>query len=159
MSFYKIAGALLLVFCSTLLARYINSRLNKGLDELRAFLSLLQYIKTEIECFSLPIEEIFLRCDRSLLLRCGYCVDTAPKSLSALISECDIKDAEAKKILLDLSSEFGRSYREEQVKRCEHYISLLDRRRQTLDIEIPKKKKLNSTLFISGGLALAILLL
>ena len=157
MSFYKIIGAVLIVLCGGSAASHMNRRLSGELSELEAWLMLVGRIKTDIECYSRPISEILSE-NREILFRCGY-TGELPKDLEELVSACDVKNKRLAELLSSFSSEFGRSYREEQVARCQYYESELDALRHSELDEISKKKKLNTTLCISGSLAIAILLL
>ena len=56
-------------------------------------------------------------------------------------------------------SDFGKYYRDEQVKRCEICLSMLEEHAEKIRDELKSKKKLNTTLIMSACIALAILLL
>ncbi len=156
MSFYKIIGALLLTLGGLLFARRKNRLLAEELLTARAWCSFLEYVRNSVDCFSLPLSEIFARCDRELLVRCGYRKEELPASLAQLVEACGISDCETEKLLLEFASEFGRCYREEQTARCKYFSDALERRCAALGEQIPKRQRLNTTLCLSASLALAI---
>ena len=157
MLFCKIFGAFLTVFGGVMLSRTLNRRMLNALRRVEAWTALLRRIKTEIECFSLPIRDILKKTDRELLLACGYAGISAPDSLSELVSSVRLADGVTEELIRRFASEFGRCYRSEQVERCAYYLSLMEDRRKSLLSELPSKKRLNSTLCIAGSLGLLIL--
>ena len=157
MLLFRFAGAALLIIGGWSCSAYFNRRTEGELDSAEAAVSLLRFVKNEVECFSLPVSDIMRKCPRELLSAFGYREPSAD-SLEAFVSGADISDRETERILREFSSEFGKCYREEQVKRCEHYISRLEGRRLELNGQLPAKKRISSTLFLSGSCALAILL-
>ena len=140
-----------------LIAAHLNRRASVSLERVDAWMSLLTHIKNEIECFSMPVGEILRKTDMSILEGCGYGGAKPPKDMSELILRSDFSDEECKKIVSNFTSEFGRCYRDEQVRRCEYYISRLDGVRTKISEQLPSKRKLNLTLCIAGSLAIAII--
>jgi hypothetical protein len=119
----------------------------------------LRYVRSQIDCFALPICDILGRADRALLSGCGWEKEEPPSSVEDMLGEASVEDEDALGILLEFCKDFGKSYLDEQIRRCDHYISLLDERRNSLAKDLPRKKKLNSTLCISGAVAMIILLI
>ena len=109
--------------------------------------------------FALPIGEIFQGCSRELLRSCGWRKEECPRSTEELFACCKINDKEARRIISEFCSDFGRNYREEELKRCDFCITALEKCRERLTGEVPNKKKLNLTLCLSSALALIILLI
>lgn len=157
MIFFKITGACLLVGSGIMLSRSLNRHAELSLQRAEAWATLLGTIKNEIECFSLPIADILLRIDRELFLSCGYMGDTPPKTLRALADGTKWADKETRRSIYRFISEFGRSYRDEQVGRCAYYQALVEERKKALMSALPSKRRLNSTLCLSGSLCLLIL--
>ncbi len=149
----------MIAFSGGLMTYRLNRRATAALRQTEAVCELMGYIKAQIECFSLPIGDILARADRQLLSACGYGGSTAPPSLSELCLHIRWEDRESEKIFRRFCSEFGRSFRAEQVSRCAYFLSLLEDRKKTQDRELPAKKKLNSTLCLSSSLALLIFFL
>lgn len=158
MHFYRIAGALMLTLSGVLGAAAMNTRASGAHAQTEALIAFMRYARNMIECFSLPAAEIIRRADREQLALCGFTGESVPESFGELFSRIHIRDADTARILQSFCDGFGRSYREEQLKEMDYYISLLCERAERLAEELPKRKKLNSTLCISSALALAILL-
>ena len=156
---FRTVGACMLALCGVLSAVNLNARASASLSQIEAWIRLLHLVKTQIECFSVPMPEILKRLDVSLLRSCGYSGKTPPRSLGELVGGCDIRDAECMSVMDSFAGEFGGGYRDEQVKRCDYFIALLDRRRDAVSAQLPSKKKLNATLCVTGALAIVILFL
>ena len=159
MVFCRIAGALIVVGSGVLGACFMNRSAAERLSQVEAWLSLLRYTRMQVDCFALPMSVILRRADTELLRRCGYGGESNPESFDALWSGCVIHDGACAEWMRDFSREFGKSYREEQSRGCEYYEALLEQRRETLISELPMKKKVHSALWISGALAVVILLI
>ena len=159
MQFYAVVGAILVLLAGLEGARRLNRSAEEDLARVDAYLSLLKYVRTQIDCYALPIGEIFGRCSEELLYTCGWSQKGSPSTVDELFSCNKISDKEAKNVIFEFCSDFGRSYREEQLKRCDSCINSLEKCRERLAGEVPNKKKLNLTLCLSASAALIILLL
>ncbi len=159
MQFYRMAGALILACSGFGAALAINSKLSHAMKQTDALTVFLCFVRSQIECFSLPASEIISMFDKELLRGCGFCAEVVPSDMRSLIYGFEVDDAEARSIIRRFADSFGQGYREEQIKECDYYIELLRERRQALAQTLPAKKKVNCTLCISSALALIILLL
>lgn len=159
MYFLRIAGAAVLVFSGFLCSHIMNSALSKKFEQIEALIMLMRFIKIQIECFGLPASEIIERCDKNMLFLCGMRDgENIPNNFEQFFKYCDVRDKETKDILLAFASGFGKGYRAEQIKECDYYLELLCDRRERIYDELPKQKKINSTLCVSSVLAVVILL-
>lgn len=156
---YSLAGAVVILACGIEISRRLNAKISIDHERIEKYILLLRYIRSQIDCFALPICDILGRADRQLLIGCGWEEESFPSSLEEMLREASVEDEGARGILLEFCEDFGKSYLEEQIRRCDHYISLLDERRDILNKDLPRKKKLNSTLCISGAVAVVILLI
>ncbi len=156
---YKLMGVILLVGSGIGSAYWLNRSMSACLSQMEGFLGLLRHIRVKVECSSLPIASILATADGELLRQCGYEGEMPPTELGELLAGCRIQDGEAGRLLAGFAAEFGRGYREEQIRECDYYFSLLEQRRQELSLALPFKKRRNSALCISGALAAVILLL
>lgn len=159
MEWYRILGAGLLVGSGVWGAYRVNRASLGTLRQIESWLTLLRGVRSEIDCFALPLPVILSRVDRSLLRACGYTGDRSPQSFDEMLRGCVIHDREAERILRRFSEEFGRGYREQESLGCEYCLRLLQERRDRLGEQLPVKKRLCSTLCICVSLALAILLI
>lgn len=155
----RVLGAAILSLCGVLFARQLNRRAEARLHEVEAWIALLRFVKGQVECFSLPMREILLRCDAAILRGCGYAADVAPKSFSGMLEASSFCDGECEKIARAFAEEFGRGYREEETRGCEYYLAQLESYKETLTKKLPAQKKMNATLSVCAALALVLLLL
>lgn len=153
----KIIGSLFLcasgVFSALSLCRYHRRRL----DTTDGFISLIYYIKGQVDCYARPIGDILHSLPPEILRDCNC--PAGAGSLEELVSESKIYlDRETLRLLTSFSSEFGSIFREEQTRRCDHYISLLRERRGDIANRLPAEMRSGSAICICIALCLAILL-
>lgn len=158
MIFCRIMGAAVLLLSGMLLAAHLNAALVRQKHQVRAIEEWLRFVRGQIDCFSMPISDIFLQSGAQTLSECGYYSDVMPRDLDEFLRSAEIYDGDIKEALTDLGAGFGGCYREEQLKACDRCIEAVSKKREELSNEMPKRKKLNTTLCISASLAVAILL-
>ncbi|MBQ9086933.1 MAG: hypothetical protein IJY47_07075 [Clostridia bacterium] len=159
MSVLKLLGVLLLTGSGIGGACWLSGRASIALSQVEGLLSLLRLIQLQVECFAMPASSILARCDRKLLRQCGYRGNDIPTDFRDFARQCEIADPTAAEIFRTFAEEFGRGYREEQARGCEYSSGLLEERRAVLAEQLPMRKKLYSTLCVSGAVALMILFL
>ena len=158
MQFYTIVGAFIIALCGVESAKRLNISAERDIAAADAFLKLLRYARAQIDCYALPVRDIFERCGMEMLSLCGWREDRFPDTFLELYSNCYISDKGVRGIILEFCSDFGQSYREEQLKRCDACISELEGRKSELSFEAPKQKRLNVTLCLGASVAVIILL-
>ena len=156
---YKALGTLLLACSGVMAATELNRVASAALRQNEGMMALLRTVRGQIECFSLPIGTILGTCEKEVLFSCGYGRDGAPRDLDELLAYTKVWDARSVAIVSQFALEFGRGYREDEVRACDYALSLLEERRAALAAELPVRKKRNATLTICASLALALLLL
>ncbi len=123
MILYKLAGVFAILTSGFIV--YIESQKyeNKKLDQLDAYITLIDYIKNQVECFLLPIDEIISQCDASLLDRCGISAGTENlKTIEDIVKASELYiDQEALSLIGKFAKEYGKAYRSEQVRSCVFY--------------------------------------
>ena len=125
---------------------------------LDGWIAWIRYVRARVECYAMPVSEILRRADRALLRRCGYRKETPCDSMAAFFSACERWDKEGEAVIAEFAGSFGDAYREEQLRACDYYLACLQRRREVLVGDLPRKKKLNATLCVCGTLGALILL-
>ena len=153
----KIIGSVLLalsgVVASVSLCRYCRRRL----DTLDGFIALIFYIKGQVECYARPIGEILATLSPEILRDCNC--PTGVASIEELIGESRIYlDRESLRLVSAFSMEFGSVFREEQSKRCDYYISLLNERRALISSRLLPEMRAGSAVCICSSLCWLILL-
>ena len=129
----------------------------KGLAVLEAWITLLYEVRNRIDCFSLPINQILSNTDRALLDTLGCNGENPTPDRLFRSSEAFLYE-DCKALLRALLGELGTSYRQEQVKRCDHYLKALEAHRDKIKQNLPMRQKMLVTLHLCAGLGAVILL-
>lgn len=164
---YKILGVVILLLAGGYVALGITRVERRRIGVLDSYISLLFYIKGQIGCFAMPMEEILSRADPVLLAGClGY--PHLPRETTVIVDTPALPDMirvsrvylepETERLLIAFSSELGHTYREEQVARCEYYIEMLGEERNRLIEAVPGRIRINSVLCLCCILGVAVLL-
>ena len=153
----KFLGALLILsvggFAAFVSVQYEKKRLNV----VDGWIDLILYIRGQIDCYLMPIGEILSGSDRALFEACMSPSNAA--NLPAILDASGIYlDGDGKRLIESFVREIGLGYREEQLKRCDFFISSLRVLREKIAAELPFRIRLCATLCISIALATAILL-
>ena len=156
---FKLLGVALLLISGLVLSRMLNRTVTAALRQNEGMMALLRRVRGQIECFSRPIGEILSGCEDTELAACGYEGKECPLDLAALLVQVAVYDVPTVETMTRFAEEFGRGYREDEVRACDYALSLLDARRAVLQDEMPQKKKRNTVLSVCASLALALLLL
>lgn len=141
-------------------AAYVSSQAErKKLSVLDGWLELLFYIREQIECFLTPQGELLKHASKETLKKCAGNAADAPRDLQKLLGTATpYLDSESQQLLTAFLAELGSSYRQEQVRRCDQYLSKLQRIRGELALELPKKVRLGTALRICASLGITVLL-
>ncbi|MBQ9780726.1 MAG: hypothetical protein IJW00_07250 [Clostridia bacterium] len=158
------AGLILLVggYASLAMGRMERRRL----DVLDGYIALLRYIKGQINCYAMPVEDIISAADPSLLSAClgerrhNREVDSSiALTLPDMVRSARLyMEPETERLLCNFISELGQTFRTEQVMRCEDYIQALGAERQKLSETAPARTRISSVLSLCTALGLVILL-
>lgn len=159
MSSLKIVGAIIIAVSGIIGSYVLNSAAKRTLEQIEGLISLVRHLRTEIECFCMPLPSALERCPREVLVKCGYTANGIPKSVRELLDGCVICDGETQKVMLSFAGSVGKGYRDEQLGLCDYCIELLEARRQSACEQLPSKIKRNSALCLCGALAVVILLI
>ncbi len=154
----RIIGASMVALCGICAAHMLNSDAKRATEQAEALAELLRHVRSEIECFCMPIPKILERCPRELLRRCGYEGD-APSELCELAEGCNISDDACRGVVEDFCREIGKGYRDGTLALCDYYIARFEECRQRLSSSLASKRRKNSTLCVSGALAAVIILI
>lgn len=127
------------------------------LATLDAWISLLSYVRGQIDLYLTPIPQILFTADPKLI-QALHCKGT-PKEMFELFNASQSRlSEEGRRILTTYLREMGSAYREEELKRCDVCIASLTEERKKLAEALPNRLKLGITLRICASLGIAILL-
>ena len=153
----KLGGGIFLFVSGLLSAISLCRYCRRRLDTLDGFISLIQYIKGQVECYAMPIGGILSSLPPEILRDCNCPMGVS--SLDEMIEESRIYlDRDSSRILTAFSGEFGSIFREEQTRRCDHYATRLRERREIISGKLSGEMRSGSALCIGLSLCLLILL-
>ena len=157
MAIPKLLGVLLLLGAGAYAARSISRYERQRIKVLNGWLDLIYHIQTQINCYLTPIEQIFLELPPTLLR--GWAGMERVKNPTTLLNSTQIyMDDESKRLLEGFIREIGSGYREEQIKRCDYYLTALQGIRDRQQAQLPARLRARSALCLCGSFGLAILL-
>lgn len=154
---FKLLGAGMLVFAGWSLGRRLCAEESRKLEQTRGAVALLRHIRSQIDIFLLPMDEILRLCDDDLLEVCG--IGRAGLGANNISSRCEsLLDPVAREMLTRYFSRAGRGDRAAELERCDGSIKVLDARRQVLEGEYSRRCRLIMTLCICAAAGVALLL-
>ncbi len=153
----KFLGALL-IFAVGVFAAFVSVQYEKKrLSVVDGWIDLILYIRSQIDCYLMPLDDILSGGDRALFEACMSPSNAA--DLPAILEASGIYlDGDGKRLIEGFVREIGAGYREEQIKRCDFFISSLRTQRERIAAQLPLRTRLCATLCICIALATAILL-
>lgn len=153
----KFFGALLIVAVGGFAAFASAHYEKKRLAVVDGWIDLIRYIRGQIDCYLMPLGDILSGGDRALFEACMSPANAA--DLPAILSSSSVYlDGNVKRLLESFVREIGPGYREEQLKRCDFFLSSLTVEREKIARELPGRIRLCVTLCLCIALATAILL-
>jgi hypothetical protein len=165
---WKAVGSLLLLLAGGYLSLAISHFERRRLRVLDGYISLIYYMKGQIDCYALPLSDILERADPAVLAAClglepREALPAIPESGSAALSHMVEEsrlylEPESERLLRGLSGELGGTFRTEQVTRCQHYLDALTRERDRLNATLPARLRATCTLCLCVAVAVAVLL-
>lgn len=156
----KILGIALLLFSGIGVSVFVSGEEDIKLSRTRAWIELIIIVRSAVEGYSMSVSKILASCDRGLLLRLGYPEwKDMPESLAEIVESVDIPDREIEEIVGKFLVDFGKSYREYQVARCDDCIRSLQEREKALAEQLPAKKKVVFAVSLCAVATIIILLL
>ena len=125
------------------------------------FIIFIEHIKSQIECFLLPIDRIIHACDENLIRNCGIETDyRGINTLEDLFDNAAIYCGdECIETLMTFSKSFGQGYADEQLRSCSYCISELIKIRDKMKEKGIKERKVKLALCLSVSFSLILLLI
>lgn len=153
----KLFGTILLALSGGVAAVSLRIYHRRRVDTIDGFISLIYYIKGQVDCYARPIGEIMLSMPPEILRGCN-CPKGAT-SIEELIEESRLYlDRESLRLVTAFANEFGSIFREEQARRCDHYASMLQGLREQIATRGEGEMRSGGAVCICVALCLAILL-
>ncbi len=153
----KLIGSLMLCISGVIMAFSYSSFQRKKLVTLDGLISMIFYIKGQIDCFSRPRSDILSSLPAEVFCACN-CPHGA-ETLEEIVEASRIYlDEEALRLAASFASEFGSTFRDEQLRRCDYYISALGEERKRVFSSVTSKSRAGSALWICACAGLIILI-
>ncbi|MBQ8311217.1 MAG: hypothetical protein IJX80_09435 [Clostridia bacterium] len=153
----KLLGALLILGVGAICARGATQYEKKRIRVIDGWIDLIFYIRSKIDCYLMPLGEILAEGRQTLP---EFCIpQNESTDLHAILRASAVYlDGDAKSLLESFVREIGNSYREEQVRRCDYYITALRNLREKSASELPMRLRLSVTISLCVALGAAVLL-
>lgn len=153
----KVMGSLLLTAAGAIASLSLCRYHRKRLQALDGFISLIYYIKGQVDCYARPLSDILasLPCEIAVACNCPKGVSTLGELIDGVRNYLD---EEGLRLCRTFAAEFGAGFREEQVRRCDHYIALLNMRREQIERRVSAESRAGSAICVCLSLCLLILL-
>ena len=164
MMLFKIVGSVFLLLAGGYVSVSVRRFERCRLRVLDGYVSLLYFIKGQIDCYAMPLQEIMARADPRMVADCLGLEPWGEElrggvTLPAMISESRLYlEPECERLLMTFTGELGSVFRAEQVTRCDFYIQALTEERRKLCEAIPARMRTVSTLCLCCALGAAVLL-
>ena len=153
----KLIGSLFFCLSGVIMALSYSRFQTKKLNTIDGFMSLLFYINGQIDCFARPRSDILMSLPAEVFCACN-CPHGA-ETLEELVEASRIYlDEEPLRLVASFASEFGSTFREEQLRRCDYYISALAEERKRVFSEVQSRSRAGSALWICACVGIIILL-
>lgn len=160
MNILKLLGSAMIIFSA--LTVYFETQRNekKKAEQINAYISLVEYIKKQIECFLLPIDSILSSCDENIIRECIGSDTDRVKSLDELFEATSFCiDAEAVAHISSFVHDFGSYYRDEQIRACEICRDELCEISRKMCENTAKNKRVILTLCLCASLSIILMLI
>lgn len=153
----KILGGGLILSAGSF-AAYSAVRFEKRkLSVIDGWIDLIFHIRSQIDCYLMPLDEILACTDLEILKAC-MCRTPHPDLSTLLHTSAPYLSREGERLLTAFVKEIGGSYREEQLRRCDYYINALRTIREKIADDLPARQKLCITISLCAAAGTAILL-
>ncbi len=165
----KLIGTLLLLLAGIRSAISLSGYERRRITVLDGYITLLRRIRGQIDSFAMPIDVILRETDPAVLDACrGHPSESGrlpPTTVGPALRLDDLLyesrrwlGPECERLLMEFSAGLGRSFRREQVSRCDVCLSALSEQRRRLADSLPMRVRTGCTLLVTVFLTAAVLL-
>ena len=153
-------GALLLLCSGVGIAFLMVKREETILCRTSAILDMIVFVRDQVDIYSISAPQIFSNMGEKMIKSCGYDVSFGiPENFLDMYLRCDIPDAVTKNAFFDFATGFGKSYRAQEVQKCDICAEKIRKREQELSAKLPMKRKMIFGISVCASLVLLILLI
>ena len=162
---YKVIGCIVLLIAGGYVSLAVVRFERRRLRVLDGYISLIYYIKGQIDCYAMPLVDILAHADPALIAAClglesESTLPALPSTpLPTMVQESRLYlEPESERLLTTFTGELGSALRGEQVARCEYYIQALTEERKKLSDTLPARLRVSCVLCMCCATLAAILL-
>lgn len=161
---YKVIGCIVLLIAGGYVSLAVVRFERRRLRVLDGYISLIYYIKGQIDCYAMPLVDILAHADPALIAAClglesESTLPALPSTpLPTMVQESRLYlEPESERLLTTFTGELGSALRGEQVARCEYYIQALTEERRKLSDTLPARLRVSCVLCMCCATLAAIL--
>ncbi|MCQ2353679.1 MAG: hypothetical protein MJ102_01095 [Clostridia bacterium] len=158
------------IFAAIGASAYVTALRDKArLRRLDSLIALIVLIRDQIDRYLTPVSEILRRCDPEVIDGCfiGCSADETEKERQIPTDIRGLVDAiaegeffsDGKDALVGFAADFGRSFREEELRSCDACLESLRQTRSRLMEELPKERRSRTVLCFCIAAAIIIILI
>jgi acyl carrier protein phosphodiesterase len=153
-------GAALVLGGAFMMAYLSCAEMKRQVEEARAYLDFLRYIRAQIDCFCAPRHVMFASYRNPLLEKSGFLTALRDGAgMREALTSCGNRSRELGELMGSFDAELGKSYREEQLAACDFYTERLGGMLEGWEQALPARMKVRRTVCIAGALMLVLLLI
>lgn len=157
MTILKLLGVFLILGAGGLAATYAVRYEKRKISVLAGWSELILYIRSQVDCYLLPLPQILERADVALFGAC-FCRDPHPDLTGVFHASQSYLDTEARRLLASFVREFGYEGRAELLRRSDYYVAELGRLRAKRLEELTAKTRVIYAVCMGAAILISILL-
>ena len=158
MHFTKALGILLLLACGVLGGIFLAAFERAKCRQAEGMLDLIRHIRLQIDCFSLPVSRILATLPTQISEMAA--IPRAARDFGELLEGTSLLlPEEMCELLTSFGRDLGGSYREDQLRCCDYYITRFAPHCERMRTELSRRTKLALLLPLALALSLALLLI
>lgn len=159
---YKYLIIIVVLAMSVYIAAYIKRLNDNKIEVYEGIIDFLEYIKSQIEYFCTPTEEIIKNYENLILNKYGFLEALEMTNWEKALTQTNMSpylDNTTVTLLKRFSGTFGKTSSQEQISNCEYTLAQLNNELIKLKQDSPQKTKAYSSLTVISGLMIILLIL
>ena len=160
MVIYKLVGSGSIIISALVLYLEMQKFEKQKINQINAYILLIEYIKNQIECYMIPIDRILMTCSEDLISTCGLDTNAHPSNLIELMDLAVFYiDDQSIDVLYKFANDFGLAYKDEQIRACEQCIIGLSKEKERISDKDSKDKKVHLAICLCISFSLILILM
>ena len=156
----RLCGSFLLLLASSIVSMMLSRVGKRRLLSLQEVINLLKYIRNNISSFKTPLDGIFNNYRSDLFDSVGFSDAMKSEGLCAAFSRSYLDiPSEVETHLIEFSCSLGTGYADDEIKRCDYYVSVIQEIAEKERTRVEKSRELYRFLPTLAALSVIIILL